>query len=784
MCKRIVRIAVTCVLGVIGVCFLFFVCRLFISRPPLLDGIDFSQAVFDEQHHLLRITLSSDDKYRLHTPLDQISPLIVQATLLQEDQYFFQHPGVNPIAMIKAAWQTYVLNTRQFGASTITMQVARIRYGIHSKEMSGKLWQILKALQLELFYSKNEILEAYLNLASYGSNIEGIGAASTIYFNKQASQLNLAEALRLSVVPQNPRRRLPASPLQDDLHKAYHRLFQRWVEHHPEDNVNKNLLKLPLQLTKKNLPFLAPHFVDRILRIHHQKKVRTTINLQLQTLLENMVRQYLEQQKMIGINNAAAMLVDARNMEVKALIGSGDYFDASIGGQINGTRAKRSPGSTLKPFIYALALDQGIIHPYTVLKDAPTSFRDYNPENFDNDFLGPIKAKEALILSRNIPAIYLAEQLKNPSLYQLIQQAHVSRLKPEQTYGLSLALGSAEVTMEELVALYAMLANQGVWKPLRTVMEQPVIEGERLLSPEASFLTLDMLCDTPRPYAVNEALNKQLHVYWKTGTSSGYRDAWSVGVFGPYVLGLWIGNFNSQSNPSFIGTTAAAPLFFNIIEAVYRHLVEIAHLDYAKAPGLNDRIQPTPQMNLTKVQVCEASGLIPTSCCPHTVSTWFIPGKSPIKTDDVHREIAVDPKTGYRTCCFDQDTQFVVYEFWPSDILNIFAQAGVQRLTPPPFDPAFSLIGNMGGDPPHITSPQQGLFYTVRHDSTDNPILFFATADADVTTLYWFLNDEFIGSSERDRSLVWQAKSGTYVVRVVDNYGRTAVRNLVVKPVD
>jgi penicillin-binding protein 1C len=768
MCKRAGRIAL---IGVIGVLVIIITCKLLIPRPPLLDGIDFSQAVFDEQHHLLRITLSSDEKYRLHTPLDQISPLVVHATLLQEDQYFFYHPGVNPIAMIKAAWQTYVLNTRQFGASTITMQVARIRYGINSKEISGKLWQIVKALQLELFYSKNEILEAYLNLASYGGNIEGIGAASTIYFSKPASQLNLAESLRLSVVPQNPRRRLLASVQQGDLHKAYHRLFQRWIERHPEDHVNKNLLKLPLQLTKKNLPFLVPHFVDSILRIHHQPKVMTTINLHLQTLLENMIRQYLEQQKMVGINNAAAMLVDARNMELKALVGSGDYFNESIDGQINGTKAKRSPGSTLKPFIYALALDQGIIHPYTVLKDAPSSFRDYNPENFDNDFLGPIKAKEALVLSRNIPAIYLAEQLKNPSLYQLLQQAHVSRLKPEQTYGLSLALGSAEVTMEELVCLYAMLVNQGVWKPLQTMMEEPLSEGEQLLSPEASFLTLDMLRDTPRPYATNDALNKQLQVYWKTGTSSGCRDAWSIGVFGPYVLALWIGNFNSQSNPSFIGTTAAAPLFFNIIESVSKN-----------SDKLTDSIQPTPQMNLTKVQVCEASGLLPTSCCPHTVNTWFIPGKSPIKIDDVHREVAVDPKTGYRTCRFDQDTQFVVYEFWPSDILKIFTQAGVQRLSPPPFDPAFSLIGDVDGDPPHITSPQQGLVYTVRHECKDNPILFFATADADVSTLYWFLNNEFIGSSERDRSLAWQAKSGTYHVRVVDNFGRTAVQNLVVIP--
>jgi penicillin-binding protein 1C len=437
------------------------------------------------------------------------------------------------------------------------------------------------------------------------------------------------------------------------------------------------------------------------------------------------------------------MLVDSRNMEVKALIGSGNYFDAAIHGQVNGTRAKRSPGSALKPFIYALALDQGIIHPYTVLKDVPSCFAEYNPENFDRDFLGPLKAKEALILSRNIPAIFLASQLKNPTLYQFLQQAQVRLPKAESTYGLSLVLGSAEVTMEELVALYAMLANQGLWQPLRTCLNQPMLEGRRLLSPEASFLTLDMLRDTPRPYLTRSSIDKQFPAYWKTGTSSSYRDAWSVGLFGPYILAVWIGDFKGTSNPAFVGTTSAAPLFFNLIDAISKH-----------AGPLPDLVIPTPEMNLTKVKVCETSGLLPNPCCPTLVDTWFIPGKSPIKIDPIHRSES--------------------YEFWSSDLLKIFDQAGMSRSIPPSTD-------HLQGEPPQIISPQQDLCYTVRLNKPENKILFSAIADADVTTLYWFVDNQFIGSCERDQPLTWQARPGTRSVRVVDNHGRTSTRPLTIK---
>ena len=272
-------------------------CRLFLQPPPLLDGIDFSQAIYDDQHNLLRLTLSKDDKYRLYTPLEEISPLLIEATLLQEDQYFFQHPGINLIAILKAGWQTYLQRGRQFGASTITMQVARIRYGICSKHILGKFWQMVKALQLEFFYSKKQILEAYLNLASYGGNIEGVGAASAIYLGKSAIQINLCEALNLTVVPQNPRRRIPFPQTEQ--------LWHRWIKKHPEDTENYSMLKQPLQLYKKHLPFFAPHFVDRILSKNRQLAINSTLNLEVQLTIESIVSNYLKRHDLDGIIDMA-----------------------------------------------------------------------------------------------------------------------------------------------------------------------------------------------------------------------------------------------------------------------------------------------------------------------------------------------------------------------------------------------------------------------------------------------------------------------------------------------
>ncbi len=749
------------------------VAALFFSPlPPLLNERSFSRAVYADHQDLLRLTLSNDDKYRLYTPLASIPPQLIQATLLEEDQYFHWHFGINPLAMVKAGWQTYILKTRRIGASTITMQLARIRFGINSKTLGGKFWQLVRALQIEMHYSKNQILEAYLNLAPYGNNIEGVGAASIIYFGKPVNKLSLPEALTLSVIPQHPARRVPG---QLHLKEIRNKLFARWLQHHPQDRNQQAVINLPLQIQSvRSVPFLAPHFVDAVLTLTsvEQLKITTTLDLRLQKIVERVTHQYLKQKKALGIYNAAVLLVDTRNMNVKALLGSADFFNHDIAGQINGTDIKRSPGSTLKPFIYGLALDQGLIHPDTVLKDVPHSFGGYNPENFDYDFMGPVKAKDALVLSRNIPAIFLADQLSKPDLYQLLEAANVRNLKPQAYYGLALVLGGAELSMQELTSLYAMLANDGVWHPLRMLQDQTALVGKRLLSPEASFLVLDMLQNTPRlaPSYLLTA-NQQLPVAWKTGTSSGYRDAWAIGVFGPYVLAVWIGNFDNSGNAALVGRSAAAPLLFDIIDAVNTQTGPLPLLK--KNPA---------RMNLSRVAVCRASGMLPTRYCQDTELTWFIPGKSPIKTDTIYREVAINKITGLRACHSTKNTRFEIFEFWPSDLLKIFKQAGIERRSPPPFDPACVFAQSNVGMVPQITSPQTELSYVVRARAPQKTLIpLSATVDADVANLYWFVNETYLGKTRRDQTLWWKAKPGQFVVRVADDHGRSDARDLVVK---
>lgn len=767
--KRCIKwISITVVLSFVSTWLILY----FLPLPPLLTGISSSKAFFDDHQKLLRLTLSKDAKFRLFTPLAKIPKELIAATLLQEDQYYYQHPGVNPFSLVKASWQTYVLHSRRMGASTITMQVARIRYGIRSKTWLGKMHQMVKALQLEMHYSKQQILEAYLYLAPYGNNVEGIGAASLIYFGKQTQELNLPEILTLAVIPQNPSKRIPN---HHQLKVSRYALYKRWLSLHPEDKNKNSLMELPLQIRNLHaVPFLAPHFVNQLLAqspLDERQTIITTLDLRLQKIIESVTKHYVTRKENLSVTNAAVIVVDSRNMGVKAQLGSVDFYNKDISGQVNGTDIRRSPGSTLKPFIYALAIDQGFIHPNTLLKDVPHHFGSYNPENFDNDFVGPIKAKDALNLSRNIPAIYLADQLKHPSLYAFLQEAGMHSLKPESYYGLALVLGGAEMSMQELVGLYAILANDGKWQPLRFTQNEPLLNGKQMLSREASFLVLDMLKNSTGIDRF-DLPNGNLPVAFKTGTSSRYRDAWTIGIVGPYVIGVWIGNFNNQSNHAFIGKEIAAPLFFEIINAMRTQYGSLTPL--AKYPE---------RMHLTKVDVCKVSGMLPTHYCKETESVWFIPGKSPIKTDSVHREVAIDSETNLRSCHFNKNTRFEIFEFWPSDLLKIFKRAGIERRIPPPYDPHCQIDTKIGiGFAPQITSPQTEIKYVTRMTIEKNTTIpLSAVVDADVSHLYWFINESFIGKTQRNKSFLWHATSGKYVVRVVDDYGRSDARNVKVE---
>ena len=746
--------------------------------PPLLNDAIFGTAYFDKKGELLRITLAPDDKYRLYTPLSEISPDIIRATILYEDKYFYYHPGINPIALIRATINYLSGAPHPAGASTITMQVARMKYDINTREIMGKLKQIAAAIYLDLFYSKDEIITAYLNMAPYGGNIESIGAASQIYFDKPPKNLTTIESITLATIPQNPNRRgLNTESGLQNMMKMRGDLVRRWIAETGSDKNLVTLAQMPLSArTTRELPFHAPHFVNfEISRTPtNESFVTTTLDLGLQRELERTMAAQITRGRSRGITNAAAILVNYKTMETVAYIGSADYFDKSIYGENDGVRARRSPGSTLKPLIYATAVDMGLIHSMTLLRDAKINFGVYAPENSDSEFFGPVLARDALTHSRNIPAINLLRQIGIRNFYNILTASGVTNLKSPEHYGISVALGGAETSMFELADIYATMANLGLRRDIRTNINAPTNkENEtQILSPEAFFITLDMLAHQSTPTKNIPFAKKQtmpIRHYWKTGTSSSFRDAWTAGIFGDFVLIVWVGNFDGTPNNAFSGALAAAPIYFALADATQKYYA--AH----NVPIKNNNFL-RDDMNISTVEMCDGVGGLAGKHCPKSVMAYFIPGKSPITTSSIYRAVPVDNKTGLRACNHNpKTTHMEIFEFWDSEYLDMFSRAGITRNTPPPFMPGCDLDSvTSTRAAPVILSPIDDTRTVILSDDNTQQIAFRAISDMTDAKIFWFLNDEMIGTTMSGETLVYDTPIGDYTVRIMDEMGMAA----------
>jgi penicillin-binding protein 1C len=733
-----------------------------IPPPLLVNRANGSYAVTDRDGRLLRLSLTGDEKYRLWTPLERISPALVAATLHYEDRQFYRHPGVNPAALARAAWTSFVSRDRRMGGSTLTMQLARQRWRLKTGTVAGKLRQIALAVWLERHFSKRDILEAYLNLAPYGANIEGAGAAAWVYFHKPAAELSADQARALALIPQHPNRRAPATPA------GLTALRQAWKTAYGDDPGGGRLWFR----RREDLPLRAPHFAERVRELDPERaEFAATLDPTAQGLAEDLLTGFIRRHRPQGIANAALMVVHAPTLEVLGYVGSADYRDPAIQGYVNGLKARRSPGSALKPFIYALAIDQGLITPDTLLKDTPLRIGPYQPENFESDFYGPLSATEALVRSRNIPAVALLARLQRPGFFQFLNQAGLRLPKPEPFYGLTLAMGGAEVSMEELLTLYGLVANGGEYRELHWLKdaEERAGKGRRLLSPEAAFLVRRMLETNPPPQRAFGARDYTgaAPVAWKTGTSSGQKDAWAVGLMGDLLAGVWVGNFDGTPNRHLVGRDLAGPLLFGLLEALR-----------AERPVNGE--PPAPPPGLKRVEICPLSGAPRSPACPHGKPGWIIPGVSPLKPCAVHRLIHVDPESGLRLCPGDERRgRPRVAEFWDSDVLEQFRAAGVRRETPPPF--ARACEGG-GGEarPPVIVSPQAGVSYPVRADGQGS-VEFSAVAPGGRGRLFWFVDEAFVGEGA---SILWRGRPGSFVVRVVDDQGQAAAVSLVAPPVE
>src|SRR5574344_495163 len=764
----------------------------------ILSGVSFSGAYTDCNGKLLHVYLTDDDAYRVYKPVTEYSPEFIEALLLQEDRRFYSHHGINPAALWRAGVETYIKHSRRMGASTITMQTAKLKYHLYTKNFFGKCLQIVLALRLEFLYSKQEILDAYVNLAPCGKNIEGFEAASLYYFGCHINTIDLSQELLLCVLPQNPSSRAPSlKSVPQELLDARNRLFDTWLQSHPENESDATFMKVEPSFVC-SFPDEAPHFT-RMMELEREGNrfaatnvktsksqkfdrdhglVTTTVDLQMQQTCRYLLEQYVRQRRNLGVNNAAILLINTKSMEVVADVGSSGFYDDAIEGQVDANLSKRSPGSTLKPFIYDLALEQGLIHYDTMLKDTPMTFSEYTPDNYGSTYKGPVKAWIALDDSRNIPAINLASQIKNPDLYDFLKTAGVWGLKEKEHYGLSIVLGSAEVTPFELVTLYAALTNGGVEQQVHVDKNKKfdnstgiVIKNSRqIMTEQASFIVCKMLEKNPSPLSERPEFAKQIPIGYKTGTSIGFKDSWSVGFFGDYVLCVWIGNFDGTGNNAFVGRATAAPLFFSIADSIIAA--------YPSHFSTEERRIPK---GVKQIEVCNVSGNLPGPDCPRTELSWFIPGTSPITKCKIHRRISIDTRTGYRTDEVDQPyVKSVVREFWPSDLQALFAEAGLPRLIPPDYPPKDRKLDvNESGYPPEIISPMGDTQYVFRaHDTSKNKIILSASADADTDELFWFDGSSFIARTKPGEKYEWTPQPGLYEVTVTDVKGRSSSRSI------
>lgn len=642
--------------------------------PPLIpDASDASVLVVARDGTPLRAFANREGIWRYPVTPADVSPLYLQALLNYEDRWFWRHPGVNPFALVRASWQWMRHGTIVSGGSTLTMQVARILEsgGRESGQrgIGAKLRQMLRALQLEAHLSKREILTLYLNHAPFGGTIEGVEAASWAYLGKPSKQLSQAEAALLTVLPQSP------SALRPDRHAqaarvARDKVLRRMADLGVWTRADVADARIESVITRRLQPPLSAALLAERLReadASHRQRIVTTIDANLQRTLESRVSAYFA--RLPERTSAALLVVDNATLEARAYVGSVAFGDVPRLGHVDMVRAWRSPGSTLKPFLYGLALDDGLIHSESLLIDAPQSFGDYRPANFDTAFNGPVGAAEALRLSLNVPAVDLLDRI-DPVRFaaRLANAGIVLKLPRGAVPNLSIILGGTGARLEDLVGAYAALNRNGIAGRVRYRSDDPHID-RFLLSPGAAWIIREILEANPRPGSRIDTFDpgNGPRVAWKTGTSYGFRDAWAIGATRRYTVGVWVGRPDGTPLPGQYGAVTALPLFFEVIDSLPRRA--------------SDAAPRPPPASVAKLDVCWPLGLAfdpqHPELCARKMQAWTLnDGVPPTQSERRARlwsagvqPLRIDAKTGERlsaACSLQHKTQESEIARWPA----------------------------------------------------------------------------------------------------------------------
>ena len=549
---------------VAGICFAHLM-----TRQPLsvAKADDVSPVVYDDRGRILRAYLSIDEKWRLKTTLKDVPKHLINILLAYEDKRFFRHSGIDYFAVIRALAQSAQNYKVVSGASTITMQVARLLRQRRSGILS-KLVQMSDSRTLERSFSKDDILSLYLTLAPFGRNVEGVRAASLIYFGKEPKQLDPPESALLVALAQSPRARRP-DRYPDVARRARDRILRRAIALKVIDESWGSYLGRPIAVNRAKLDHIGHHFTDRLrLSFATNFEVATQIDSTLQRQIASLIRKIPA--RSTSHHNGDIMVLRNRDCGIKAYLGSADYFDARNAGQFDHVRAVRSPGSTLKPLIYGLGFEELVITPQSIVVDRPIAFDSYAPRNFNAGYQGEMTMRDALIRSINTTAVAVLAKISPRALVDRLRANHIriSMAGQDHFAGLAIGLGGASVSLEDLTRLYSGFARQGIVCPKELSGGRFTGDRTRILSKDAAWAVADVLADAPPPsgFARRRSKNGARRIAFKTGTSYGYRDAWAVGFDRRHTVGVWIGRSDGTATLGATGATSAAPLLYRIFD--------------------------------------------------------------------------------------------------------------------------------------------------------------------------------------------------------------------------
>ncbi|MBD9504224.1 penicillin-binding protein 1C [Pseudomonas sp. PDM17] len=746
---------------------------------PLPAGEGGSSVVLARDGKPLRAFADEQGVWRYETSAQQVSPLYLQALLGYEDRWFYQHPGINPYALARGALLSLRHGRVISGGSTLTMQAARVISPIRH-DYSGKLLQLFRALQLEAHLSKDEILGLYLNHAPFGGAIEGVEAASWAYLGKSASQLSHAEAALLAVLPQAP------SLLRPDRHAdaarvARDKVLERMAAQGIWSASEVRDAKMEAVITRSlRSPLNAALLAERL----HQRqpgaqRIQSTIDASLQRAVEQRVGDYVG--RLPARTSAAVLVMDNRSLETRVYVGTAAFADPRRLGHVDMVRAWRSPGSTLKPFLYGMALDDGLVHSQSLLVDAPQDFGSYRPGNFDEAFAGPVSVTEALQRSLNVPAVDVLDRV-GPARFaaQLAAGGLELRLPPGAQPNLAMVLGGTAARLEELVGVYSALANGGVAGAPRYTPEQP-LRQRRLLSPGAAWIVRDMLASNPAELPgmpLQNSATARARLAWKTGTSYGYRDAWAIGVTDNWTVGIWVGRPDGTPSPGQYGSITALPLLFAV---------------NAMLPNPGGTPRFTQPASVQAMDICwplgTAASATPADLCRQRRSAWVLDHSVPptfaergmgvwaggllkLRVNDAGQRLSAG--------CADDAERALQIARWPALATPWLSSADEQAATVPPLKPGCAADSLDSSSPIRIAGLTDGS--TLRKPSNSTaPLRITLQALGTSAQVQWLLDGRLQASSEGSETVnITLPRPGAHQVTALSRQGPFARLSLTV----